>query len=1101
MNEELEGLRQKATDFIEQEAYEMAIPILHKLAQCVGIASDRSESEFLFSCNVDISACYYDLGEVEQAIRYALVALEIGESINAPNLDIWLGNIAVYHLELEDLDTASLYFRKALKLSKGTNRSQFLINLADIWHQQSRNMDAIRLLQDHLDSLATLSTTSSRSDLTAIYMRLGHLCQVEGRQEEVLMHYQKALEFDEGDQCFEIQSLIAQAHLTFGNLESAIETLNNCLLHYEQENDIDNQVFTLFSLANIYADQNNIELALSFYEQVLGFEKKDLDPYVRAETHLFIGRLKQESLLFQEAQHYYDLALEFSKDHDFPDVAMKAMVNLSPILRRRKQFELALKYAREALQIAEELGELEFFHYTHNNLAVCLKQRAQWKESLQHFQSALEYIELDPFSEPAERIVQFNSIGALYLEWGDLDYSLHFFEKAADLSREIEDRELMATCESNVGIVEMQQGKEDLAFRRFQAALSIREALPDKERQVSSLIDLGLYYDHMLDHETAISYYLQAKELSDSMQYFPWQSTLLNNIGVACATDGNQEKALQYYERALEIDRKNEEFDFVAVDLNNIALTLCNLKRFKEALAYLTEAVEIKERLRQQASADLERSYLSRELITYNLLIRVYIGLNMTPEAIETAEKSRAQQLTERLRLSKKGPFGLNLNALQNSLGSRSKILYYIVHQDGLAVFVVSDKEITVREIDRTVALDHLLEIWDDKMGKDKGISAAAESFSAGDRFSKQTLEKQRFVRDFDKLIQFYQERLKLDYRLWSGKRNLTEKLAKNLYDLLLLPLQLDFDQIDDLLIIPDGVLALLPFETLIDQHQNYLIEKATVAYASSLTAHQILESRRQSNLKNPDSLLAVGGIDYYAVPQEAEPITRASEFRSLKIQLESDSLQSTGLQERMERAFSSLGIKYWPELKFAKQEIENVAVYSKNSRMLTGGAASRQDLLELSVRNELRASILHFACHGISVAGIPRLSALVLAHRSGAANAYLNSEDVASLQIDSQLVVLSACESGFGTVFYGEGMVSLAQAFLVAGAQSVMASLWKVNDEGTASLMQEFYRLVFEAKHRYPKALQVLKINCIEGVYGSKYQNPIFWASWLLHH
>lgn len=127
--------------------------------------------------------------------------------------------------------------------------------------------------------------------------------------------------------------------------------------------------------------------------------------------------------------------------------------------------------------------------------------------------------------------------------------------------------------------------------------------------------------------------------------------------------------------------------------------------------------------------------------------------------------------------------------------------------------------------------------------------------------------------------------------------------------------------------------------------------------------------------------------------------------------------------------------------------------VAGSSFELLLGDQATREALLEsLSA-----ASLVHLAAHGRVDAGDPRRTGLVL---SG--GELLTVPDILELELDADLAVLSACSTARGAVFAGEGVQSLAQAFLRAGARSVVASLWQVDDASTAALMQAFYARLF---------------------------------------
>jgi CHAT domain-containing protein len=103
-------------------------------------------------------------------------------------------------------------------------------------------------------------------------------------------------------------------------------------------------------------------------------------------------------------------------------------------------------------------------------------------------------------------------------------------------------------------------------------------------------------------------------------------------------------------------------------------------------------------------------------------------------------------------------------------------------------------------------------------------------------------------------------------------------------------------------------------------------------------------------------------------------------------------------------------------------------------------------------------ARLLHIATHGLVDARRPRLSALALTPERGGDGAF-RLLDILGLQLNARLVVLSACDTSRGRLLPGEGVLGLAQAFLQAGAESVVASYWRVEDAATVSFMQQFYR------------------------------------------
>jgi CHAT domain-containing protein len=144
----------------------------------------------------------------------------------------------------------------------------------------------------------------------------------------------------------------------------------------------------------------------------------------------------------------------------------------------------------------------------------------------------------------------------------------------------------------------------------------------------------------------------------------------------------------------------------------------------------------------------------------------------------------------------------------------------------------------------------------------------------------------------------------------------------------------------------------------------------------------------------------------------------------------------------------------------------------------------------------------LHFAVHGLLNERAPLDSALALTFpeqpAEGQENGLLHAwEILESVRVDADLVTLSACDSGLGQEMGGEGLVGLTRAFQVAGARSVLASLWSVSDASTAELMRRFY-LQLAAGRSKDEALRRAQAEMLRAD-GGKWSHPFHWAAFQL--
>src|SRR2546423_14272042 len=139
------------------------------------------------------------------------------------------------------------------------------------------------------------------------------------------------------------------------------------------------------------------------------------------------------------------------------------------------------------------------------------------------------------------------------------------------------------------------------------------------------------------------------------------------------------------------------------------------------------------------------------------------------------------------------------------------------------------------------------------------------------------------------------------------------------------------------------------------------------------------------------------------------------------------------------------------------------------------------------------------FRSHGLVNSVHPELSGILLStidERGGLENGFLQLHDIYNLNLSSQLVVLSACNTALGKQIKGEGLIGLTQGFMYAGAKSVVASLWKVDDEATAQLMRYFYEAMLSEGLPPSTALKKAKVKMLSQ---KRWRAPYYWAAFTL--
>jgi CHAT domain-containing protein len=281
--------------------------------------------------------------------------------------------------------------------------------------------------------------------------------------------------------------------------------------------------------------------------------------------------------------------------------------------------------------------------------------------------------------------------------------------------------------------------------------------------------------------------------------------------------------------------------------------------------------------------------------------------------------------------------------------------------------------------------------------------------------------------------------------------KELAHDEARHLYDVLLggIPGLQDTKQF---IIVRDSQLHLLPFDALIDPAGRYVVESRAVVYAPSATSFFLLRttSRRKSSAQG---LLAVGGVPYQQ--------------------------SGTGLGDLPSSRDEALGAA--------------AALPDRSNTLLLGNEAT-----ETAFKKSVNHRIIHLAVHAIADNTSPDRAALILlSDPQHGEDGSLYPSEIVQLPLDADLVVLSACDTAVGPVQGEEGISTLARAFLLAGARTVVSTLWTIDDDSTLYLMKVFYAELAR-KRSAPEALRVAKRSMLKE-FGLRKAVPYYWAGFTL--
>jgi CHAT domain-containing protein len=242
----------------------------------------------------------------------------------------------------------------------------------------------------------------------------------------------------------------------------------------------------------------------------------------------------------------------------------------------------------------------------------------------------------------------------------------------------------------------------------------------------------------------------------------------------------------------------------------------------------------------------------------------------------------------------------------------------------------------------------------------------------------------------------------------------------------------------------------------------------------------QLIKNRKYKENRKP--LLAFGGAVYDEITYDTDMIENTTQLDFLKKNI----TLAMADTRAVDKAYASLGIAQMSNLPGTLAEVKALASIVPDTEILTGGKVSEDEVKSLSDSGKLAEyKVIHFATHGVVVPEFPELSALVLSQfkdKSGKEDGFLRMGEIAKLKLNADFVNLSACETGLGKIYGGEGVVGLTQSFLIAGANGLSVSLWQVDDQSTMMFMVGVYQLVNEKGMSYSQAINKMKRAFIKG-------------------
>ncbi|WP_229736592.1 CHAT domain-containing protein [Bizionia arctica] len=686
-------------------------------------------------------------------------------------------------------------------------------------------------------------------------------------------------------------------------------------------------------------------------------------------------------------------------------------------------------------------------------------------------------------SKKAEDIIKINRTYSLLAEvlknQKQLDSSNTYFNKSLHYNIENQGSPSSIITEANHLLENyLSQSKTDSAFYYLSV---IKEHLSENHPR------WNIYYEAKAKiHEAEGNYDLAETELQEALKLVKqkWQNKphndvaeIYNTLGKLNENFNKPQKALENYNLAInqfsedKINSTINENTLLRV-LRNKASILNTMSQFSESMVSVNVALKTLDQLKPTFKSNADKLFLMDEAFpvfesgleaTYNLYQKTKQD-SLLDTAFYYSEKSKSVLLLDAILSTKATKF--------------ANIPKDIIEKELLLKSQINHLEKQLNQSKNKILEDQLFEVKNEYRELVSSIETNYKSYY-NLKYNSEVVslnELQNFLNSDDVLVSYFYgnqaiyiititkkskdiQQYQIDSNLENDivsiysmlnnpKSNLKELNNKsfNLYKKLLVPSIEKLSQ-KDLIIVTDGLLNYIPFSSLSTNGENhYLIEEHSISYVNSATLLKQLSEKESVN----NEVLAFA------------PSFEASSYNTLL------------------------------PLPNNQTEADDILNYFGGKSLRNNEAT----LLNFNLESE-HYGLLHFATHAVLNDETPEYSYLAFQPNETNTN-LLYVSDLYNLNLNTNLVTLSACESGIGNLKRGEGFMSLARGFYFSGASSISSTLWKINDASSLKIMDVFYKNLSEGKTKN-LALQKAQVSFLKDNKDNALNHPYYWSGFVI--
>ncbi|MDX6443924.1 MAG: hypothetical protein QOH71_998 [Blastocatellia bacterium] len=966
------------------------------------------------------------------------------------------------------------------------------------------------------------SLHDSRKAATAT-MEAGEVCLLLGEYREALKRYRKAAEREKstGDRLGQSEALSESGRLYsyLGDNVKAKTYVIEALKILAFDRQIDRAADMkkayaeeLSSLGEVNYSKGDLLKSSKQFEEALSLFKEIADRTGAARAHLFIGYIagglgdaeKAATELSQALALYRAIA-----NRSGEGLALTAL-GLWHSLNRDEEHAIGMH--REAIDIFRGIGDRQSEAIALNGLGQAYENLTEYATALDNYRDALRLFQGNHNLDLAS--VSTCNVARSYRLSGDIDESLDYYQQCFKLTRAAGKVRTEANALNNVAVIYATQGNRDKTVRQYRKILKFYSNMSDRERQATAWNNLGDFYLRIGERQSAVSSYKEALALCEkagdkgvlisSLYNLARAQRDLGELGLALANIKDSVRIIEelranvsspdfrssyfsgvrrnydlYIDILMKLDRQRPGQGFAVA-----GLIVSETARARSLVDVLTEAHgdirqgaapellmqerEVGALLRSQAQYQMELSMTGKDPAETKEVEGQINELRNEYREIEAQlrdENSRTLALTR--------PAALSLEQIQGELRDGDTILLeYALGDEQSYLWIVTADSV-----------------------RSYGLPPRATLEDAGREVYKLLTARQAIDTKTDGTYQARVETADSSYH----------RKALALSQMLLGPVaeQLGTKR---LIVVTEGVLQYVPLDPLPAPlpATPASINQAVATFSDDL--QPLIATHEIVTLPSVSTLAAIRqekhriGSGNKIVAVLADPVFSSSDDR-VQTGPPGSIVVSSASEKTARPAVRGLDglVRGGPlRLLHASEEADAIVATMPRGTVKVAKAfdASRETAMSSFVSEY---QIIHFATHGFFNSDHPELSGIVLSMvkpDGSKTDGFMPLQDICRLNLSAQLVVLSACETGLGKDIKGEGLMSLTRGFMYAGSQTVVTSLWKVDDRATAELMKDFYQSMLQTGMTPAAALRSAKQRIRQQ---TAWSAPYFWAGFVL--